>query len=165
MKTSANPAQTLPFSVNASVDTMKEHLALKTTPLAADSRDKLVAIHRSADNSERHHTELLGVRQQPHPQLAGETQTLLVHFYEVSDSASGWAQQETPLPDMYDPASPEKVLSGVRALSGFYQNGITYLFVQYQSPVAEHSRSVKIMWSVMENGQPVWREKMESSGR
>lgn len=159
MKTSVNPARTLPLSVNASVDTMKEHLAIKATPLAADSRDKLVAIHRSDDDSERHQTELLGVRQQPHPQLPGEIQTLLVHFYEDSGSASGWVQCETPLPDMYDPASQEKVLSGVRALSGFYQNGITYLFVQYQSPLAEHSRSVKIMWSVMEHGQPVWREK------
>ncbi len=157
--TTSNSMYKLPLTLNASVDTMQERLAIKTTPVAADSRDKLVAIHRSDDTSVHHKTDLLGVRQQPHPDVAGATQTVLMHYFEDDTSGSGWAHTETPLPDMYDPASKEKLLSGVRALTGFYQNGITYLFVQYQSPVAEHSSSVKIMWSVMENDRPVWHEK------
>lgn len=157
-----NPAHSvykLPLSINASVDTMMEHLAIKRTPVAADSRNKLIAIHRSQDNDIRHKTDLIGVRQQPHPDLKNATQTILMHYFEDDTSASGWSHEETPLEDVYDPGSKEKLLSGVRELSGFHQNGITYLFVQYQSPSSQNSYSVKILWSVMENGRPVWQEK------
>ena len=89
-----NPAQSvykLPLSVNASVDTMMEHLAIKRTPVAADSRNKLIAIHRSQDNDIHHKTDLIGVRQQPHPDLKNATQTILMHYFEDETSASGWS--------------------------------------------------------------------------
>ncbi|PHQ88258.1 MAG: hypothetical protein COB58_00390 [Thalassobium sp.] len=156
---STNSLYTLPLTINASVDTMMEHLAIKQTPVAADSRNKLIAIHRSSDTDAQHKTDLIGIRQQAHPELKDATQTLLMHYFEDPKSASGWSHIETPLGDVFDPSSKEKLLSGVRELSGFHQNGITYLFVQYQSPVVQHSYSVKILWSVMQNGRPVWHEK------
>ena len=156
---STNSLYTLPLTINASVDTMMEHLAIKQTPVAADSRNKLIAIHRSSDTDAQHKTDLIGIRQQAHPELKDATQTLLMHCFEDPKSASGWSHIETPLGDVFDPSSKEKLLSGVRELSGFHQNGITYLFVQYQSPVVQHSYSVKILWSVMQNGRPVWHEK------
>lgn len=147
---------TPPLSINVSVDTMEERLSITKTSVSADSEDRLIAIHRPVGSEGEHHTDLIGYRQSQ-----GENRIVnhLVHFYMDSASPSGWAHTETELPEMYDPTSAEKTLSGIKALSGFHQNGITYVFVAYQSPVAEHSAIVQIMWCVIKDGKPVWSDK------
>ncbi len=144
------------LSVNVSVDTMEERLSIVRSPISADSQDKLIAIHRPLGEEGEHHTDLIGLLQR---QEKSRDVSYLVQFYIDATSPSGWSRIETELPEIYDPAAEEKTLSGVTALSGFHQNGITYVFVQYQSPVAEHSAIVQLMWSVSRKGKPVWFEK------
>lgn len=155
----ANQIIKQPKVIDVSVDTMQEHLSIVSSQVSPNSKNKLVALHVPAGQPEHQNTELLGIRQE---ESVGPIKSFLVHYYMDCNSASGWSCLETELPEVYDPASEEKVLSGVKAITGFHQNGVSYLFVEYQSPVGEHSSIVQLMWGVRKNGRPIWSEKLWS---
>ena len=81
--TNVNSNYSLPLTLNASVDTMKEKLAICESPLSADSRHKLVAIHRPL-TEDQHSTELIGLKQRPHPGIESKIETVLVEIPEAS---------------------------------------------------------------------------------
>ena len=48
-----------PFSINLSIDTMQERLSVRETPVSADSKNKLIAIHHPERGTGQHHTDLM----------------------------------------------------------------------------------------------------------
>ncbi|MEQ9346795.1 MAG: hypothetical protein RIG26_10170 [Thalassospira sp.] len=145
-----------PYSIRVSTDTMEERLPHKETPVSPQSEDKLVAIHRpsivpQSSGISYETTDIIGYR--AHEGTNTDPSVELVHFYEDNQSSSGWSHVAYPIPGV----TSKYVM---RRLSGFYENGLIYLFVEHQLKTAPATdvNLVTVLYATLEGNVPIWQE-------